>query len=276
MLENRKTTMYNTIHSKIIPNKDYENDIKYILELNRFFFRVLGIWPYTEKNSSYLESFKKISLILASYLFLLCDTVSMGLYVFIIEKDNRIRIKLVGPVIFAVLAAAKYTNLVFSSNKVKNCLARVDRDWRNVANVNARDLMVNKAKVGRQIVILCAVFMYTSGLYFRTIVPLSRKKIITDQNVTIRHLSCPAYFIFFDVHTSPTYEFAFLMQLISGFVKYTITLVICSMATLFSMHICAQLDILMVLMNNLVNERDAKNVDNRLAITVEHQIRARE
>lgn len=268
--------MYDIIHSKQTLNKNYENDIKNTLELNRFFFRLLGIWPHTETNSLYLENFKRFWLILASYFLLFCELVSTILYVLIVEKDSRIKLKLIGPAIFSVMAIVKYTSLVFSKSQVKNCLARINNDWRDVANANARNSMVNKAKTGRRMLILCAVFMYSSGLYFRTFVPLSRKKIVTDQNVTIRHLACPAYFIFFDVQASPAYEFVFLLQLLSGFVKYTVTIAICSLAAIFAMHICAQLEILMALMNNLVNERNVKNLNKNLAVTVEHQIRTLE
>ncbi|XP_014487695.1 PREDICTED: uncharacterized protein LOC106751327 [Dinoponera quadriceps] len=268
--------MYDTIHTKIFSNGNYKNDIKYTLELNRFFFRLLGIWPYTKMNFPYLENLKRVSLILVFYFLLFCDFVPTILYVFIEEKDVRIKIKLVGPMIVTFVSIVKYIDLMLSNNQIKCCLARVDNDWRNVADMDARDSMVNKAKIGRRMVMLCAAFMYLSGLFFRTVMPLSKKKIVTAQNLTIRHLPCPAYFVFFDVQASPAYEIVFFIQFFSGFVKYTITIAICSLAALFAMHICAQLEILMASMNNLVNERDVKNLGKRLALTVEHQIRTRE
>jgi hypothetical protein len=117
--------------------------------------------------------------------------------------------------------------------------------------------------------------MYTSGLYFRTIVPLSKGKIVTDQNVTIRHLPCPSYFIFFNGQISPAYEIIFFLQFLSGFVKYTITVAICSLAALFVTHICAQLEILMALINNLMSESEIDNLDTRLAVIVEYHVKVR-
>ncbi|XP_011058401.1 PREDICTED: odorant receptor 22c-like [Acromyrmex echinatior] len=176
---------------------------------------------------------------------------------------------------FTILAVLKYSSLVLSKNQVRNCLARMKDDWRNVISTSARNSMIHKAMTARRLLILCSIFMYISGLYFRTIVPLSKGKTITNQNVTIRHLPCPSYFVLFNGQISPAYEIMFFIQFFSGFIKYTITVVICSLAALFVMHTCGQLEILMTLINSLINETEEKNLDKKLAFTVEHQIKMR-
>ncbi|KMQ93409.1 odorant receptor 13a [Lasius niger] len=176
---------------------------------------------------------------------------------------------------FTILAVLKYSSLVFSQNQVRNCLMRVKDDWQNVASASARESMIDRARTARRLLLLCGIFMYSSGLYFRTVVPLSKGKSVNDRNITIRYLPCPSYFIFFDGQISPAYEIMFLIQFFSGFIKYTITVAICSLAALFAMHLCAQLEILMTLMNNLINEPEEKNLAKRLAATVEYQTRMR-
>lgn len=257
-------------------NKNYENDINYTVELNRLVSRLLGIWPYTETRSRSLENVKRYPIILLCYFFLFCEMIPAVLYILIIEKDTRIRIKLMAPVIFTAIAIVKYTNLLFYQNLVRQCLMRVEDDWRNVVDESARDTMIGKAKISRQLFILCSVFMYSTGVSFRTIMPLTKGKIITADNITIRHLPCPSHFVIFNARRSPAYEIVFVMQFFSGFIKYTITVAICGLAALLAMHICAQLEILMNRMKNLVNERDVSNVDEKLAIAVEHQIKIRE
>ncbi|XP_077269743.1 odorant receptor 4-like isoform X2 [Temnothorax americanus] len=64
-------------------------------------------------------------------------------------------------------------------------------------------------------------------------------------------------------------------QFLSGMIKYTITVAICSLAALFVMHTCGQLEILMALTDNMVNEMEEKQLDRKLALIVEHQIRMR-
>ncbi|XP_012063256.1 PREDICTED: uncharacterized protein LOC105626570 [Atta cephalotes] len=255
------------------PNENYVNDIKYTIQLNRVICRLLGIWP--ETKSSFLEHLKKISLILGCYFLLGCELIPTILYIVFVEKRTRIRLKLISSVMFTILAVLKYSSLVLSKNQVRNCLARMKDDWRNVTSTSARTSMIHKAMTARRLLILCGIFMYISGLYFRTIVPLSKGKTITNQNITIRHLPCPSYFVLFNGQISPAYEIMFFIQFFSGFIKYTITVVICSLAALFIMHTCGQLEILMTLINSLINETEEKNLDKKLAFTVEHQIKMR-
>lgn len=255
------------------PNKNYENDIKYTIQLNRIVFRLLGLWPETEP--SFLGNFKRISTILGCYFLLGCELIPTILHVVFVEKRARVRLKLISSVMFTILAVLKYTSLMFSKNQVRNCLTRVKDDWRNIISANARNSMIDKARIARRLLILCGIFMYISGLYFRTIVPLSKGKSVTDQNVTIRYLPCPSYFVLFNGQISPAYEIMFFIQFFSGFIKYTITVAICSLAALFVMHICGQLEILMALIDSLMNETEENNLDRKLSLTVEHQIKMR-
>ncbi|XP_011158759.1 odorant receptor 56a [Solenopsis invicta] len=256
-------------------NKNYKRDINYVFELSRFVFRLLGIWPYARTKTWFPETIERLVVILVSYILLTCELVPAILYMAIVQKETRARLKVVATVIFTMVAMAKYGQLVFSRDRVRSCLAQVEDDWRNVADSRNRDVMTEKAKTGRRLLVICAIFMYSTGVSFRTIIPLSRGKIVTEQNITIRHLPCPNYFVLFDVQLSPAYEIVFLMQFFSGVVKCTVTTAVCGLAGLCVMHVCAQLEILMVLMNNLVNERELKNVNERLAIIVKHQIKAR-
>jgi len=127
----------------------------------------------------------------------------------------------------------KYSSLVFSMNQIKDYLTCVNKDCRDVANASAREDMINGTKSARRLLLFCGIFMYTSGLYFRTIVPLSKGKIVTEQNVTIRHLPCPSYFVFFNGQISLAYETILFLLFLPGFLKYTITMAICSLVALF-------------------------------------------
>jgi len=119
--------------------------------------------------------------------------------------------------------------------------------------------------------------MYGSGLSFRSILPFAKGKIVTPQNITIKPLPCPAYFISFDIQVSPAYELVFAMQLLSGIVTFSITVGLCGLAAVFVMHACGQLKVLVDLMRNLVEVQwqEQQEVDRKLAKMVEHQIRIR-
>ncbi|XP_029160850.1 odorant receptor 85b-like [Nylanderia fulva] len=245
------------------------------MQLNRFACRLLGIWPSIETESSNFENLRRILLILVCYFLLACELIPTILYVIIVEKRTRVKLKLISSVMFTTLAVLKYSSLVFTQSKVRNCLMRVRDDWQNVANAKARESMIDRARTARRLLLLCSLFMYTSGLYFRTVVPLSKGKSVNNRNITIRFLPCPSYFIFFDGQISPAYEIMFFIQFLSGFIKYTITVAICSLAALFAMHLCAQLEILMSLINDFINEPEEKNLAKRLAATVKYHTEMR-
>ncbi|KAF3054524.1 Odorant receptor 237 [Nylanderia fulva] len=252
-------------------NKHYENDIKYTMQLNRIIGRLLGVWPSMDTKSSNFKNLSRILHILTCYFLLACELIPTILYVIVIEKRPSVKLKLASSAMFTTTAVLKYSILVFTQNQIRNCLMRVRDDWQNVASPRARQFMIDKVRTARRLILLCGLFMYSAGLYFRTFVPLTKGKSINDRNITIRFLPCPSYFIYFDGQISPAYEIMFTMQFLSGFIKYTITVTICSLAALFAMHLCAQLEILMSLINDYVNESDEKKLTKRLATAVKYQ-----
>ncbi|XP_011148386.1 uncharacterized protein LOC105188561 [Harpegnathos saltator] len=256
-------------------NENHEQDINYTFELSRIVFRLLGVWPFERVKSWFPETLETASVVFISYILLTCELVPAILYMVLVQKESRARLKVMGTVIFTVLAMAKYVQLLSRKSQVKNCLLHVREDWQNVVSTDKRSVMMEKARTGRRLLILCGIFMYSTGVSFRTIIPLSKGKIVTAENITIRHLPCPTHFVLFDVQFSPAYEIVFLLQFFSGFVKCTITTAVCGLAGLCVMHICAQLDILITLMNDLVKERELKNVNDKLAVIVKHQIKTR-
>lgn len=256
-------------------NKYYESDIKYTFEINRFFFRLIGIWPFAHTNSFLPEIVETVPLIIVCFTLLLCELVPTMVYVFVVLKDIRLRLKVLGSVLFTIVTTIKYGYMLLYKNQVRNCLKLVDEDWRNVVDSSARISMIDRVRIGRRLVIMCAVFVYLNGVAIRIIMPLSSGKIVTPQNITIRPLPSVAYFVIFDVQRSPAYEIVFFLQSFSGVIRYTVTVATFGFITLCVMHFCAQLDILVTLINNFVNERQEEHLNKKLAIVVEHQIKTR-
>ncbi|XP_018364284.1 PREDICTED: uncharacterized protein LOC108761990 [Trachymyrmex cornetzi] len=195
---------------KIFTNKNYKRDIDYVFKLSGFVFRVLGVWPYARTKSWLPKILEKVAVILVSYILLTYELVPAFLYMAIVQRETRDRLKVVATVIFMMLAMAKYGQLLTKRNQVRNCLAQIEDDWQ-IVNSHYHDVMIDKARTGRRLLIICSIFMYSIGVSFRTIIPLSAGKIVTEQNFTIRHLPCPAYFVLFDVQLRPAYEIVFLM-----------------------------------------------------------------
>ncbi|XP_019699390.1 odorant receptor 13a-like isoform X1 [Harpegnathos saltator] len=257
-------------------NEHYQDDIIYITQLTRNVLSLLGVWPSMNRQRSTSEKICKFLLITISYILLYCVLIP-GLLFWLIEQRTRVRIQTIPLIFYGFMATSKYGNLIYREREIKRCLKHIEEDWKNIMSVNARDTMIEAAKTGRRLVALCGAFMYGSGLSFRSILPLSKGKIVTPLNLTIKPLPCPAYFVFFDVQVSPAYETVFLIQFLSGIVTYSITVGMCGLAAVFVMHACGQLKILVDLMRNLVEEKwnEKNDVDRKLAKMVEHQIRVR-
>lgn len=144
----------------------------------------------------------------------------------------------------------------------------MEKDWRMVDSASDCDMMIDWTRIGSRPLVICKIFVYSIGLSFRMVIPLLRGKIVTEQNVTIRHLPCPNRFVLFNVQLSPTYEIVFFMQFLLSFIKCMIMTMVNGPEGLFVMHISAQLEILIASMNRLVDERELRDVNNRLAVIV--------
>lgn len=256
-------------------NKYYERDIENAFAMNRVFFRIIGIWPFARANSLLPELMETVPLVLVCFAFLFCELIPIILYVFMVLKDVRIRLRVVGSAIFTTVEVIKYGYVLLYKSQVRNCLMLVDEDWRNVINPNDRILMIDRVKTGKRLIVTCAIFVYLSGVAVRMIIPLSVGKIITSQNITIRPLPCVAYLVILDVQRSPVYEIMYFIQFVAGVMKYTITVATFGFVTLCAMHFCAQSDILMTLINNFVKEDQPEKLHKRLSMLVQHQIRIR-
>ncbi|XP_014487479.1 PREDICTED: uncharacterized protein LOC106751161 [Dinoponera quadriceps] len=234
------------------------------------------MWPYTSTNSWFLQKLKRAVLLLGLYFLLGFDLIPMLLYIFMVQNEMNVKLKIMASVLFSVMSIFKYSNLLYVKNQVRNCLARVEQDFRSVINPTARETMLFHARTGRRLCILSCVITYTSSMAYRTLIPLSHGKIITAENITIRPLPCAAHFVVFDPQPSPVYEIVFFVQCFTSLVKSTIAVAACGIASLFAMHIVAQLEILMTIMNNLTSGCKNGDANGELSVIVEHQIRTKE
>ncbi|KAL6259123.1 hypothetical protein P5V15_009045 [Pogonomyrmex californicus] len=260
----------------MLTNIHYKDDMIYITYLTRIILNCLGVWPSVGRRRTTSEKIWKYFLITISYTLLYFVLLPGGLFWFV-EKRTRVRIRTIPLLLYSLMASGKYISLIFREKHIRRCLRHIEEDWKIVPSAEARDMMLESAKIGRRLVTLCAIFMYGNGVTFRSILPFAKGKIVNAQNVTIKPLPSPAYFFSLDVQVSPTYEMIFVMQILSGLVTYSITTGLCGLAAVFAMHACGQLKILMNLMTNLVEKQwqEKREVDRRMARMVEHQIRIR-
>ncbi|XP_032689618.1 odorant receptor 13a-like [Odontomachus brunneus] len=257
-------------------NNHYQNDIKISLQLTRNILSLIGVWPNFRGQKSACEKISKFLRISVSYTLLYFALVPGALY-WIFEKRTRVRLRLTTIMLYGFMTLIKYYSLINHEDQIRRCVKFLEEDWKKVDNSGARNAMLEFARIGKRLAMISAVFLYSSGLAFRTLIPLSKGKIVTPQNVTIRPLPYPTYFFSFDVQSSPIYEIVFAMHFLCGVVTISIATSIYGLIIVFVMHACGQLEILVNLLKNLVKkeQQDGLEVNKKLGVIVEHQIRIR-
>ncbi|KAG8040537.1 hypothetical protein G9C98_002533 [Cotesia typhae] len=233
-------------------NNSVEKDIEYAIQVNRWLLSPLGIWPLSSKSNLLKKIIQYLIIIICSLL-LIFIIVPGSLLTYVKIKNSAIRIKLTGALSFCVMAIMKYYSLVSGRKNISNCIQHLISDWVQVNSLSNREIMLNYAQLGRFGSIICAIFMYGGGLFYAGILPHVSPSVKNENNVTIRPIAYPSYFLIFDPQQSPAYEIVYSLHCYCAFVMHSVTSAACSLAVVFVMHACGQLDILIAWLNNLVD-----------------------
>ncbi|XP_053973030.1 odorant receptor 83a-like isoform X1 [Hylaeus volcanicus] len=254
---------------------EYEKYVNLSTQWNRWLLKPMGAWPLLPNISRAEKCFNwQINAVcygLISFLFIPC-----GLYVMLEVEDLYSKIKLFGPLIFCVMAYLKYYSLIFHGNDIRECLDRIEWDWKNVKHLEDRDIMVATANFGRRLVKVSTFFMYSGFVFYYIAVPISVGTIaVVDENLTFIPMVFPFSRLLVDTRQSPANEILFTIQMLGGVLIHGIAAAGCSLAAVFAMHACGQMKVLMCLLDNLITGRSdiPKSVDGRIANIVSQHVR---
>ncbi|XP_076376064.1 odorant receptor 13a-like isoform X2 [Megalopta genalis] len=220
-------------------NSSYKNDVNYTLEMCRWVMRPIGIWSFVYNRISRLEKLVSIVMMTMCFSDLLFSIIPPGHYLIFVEKNI--------------------------------CIIHVERDWQTVVDERYRQIMLRQSSISRQLITLCAIFLYSGGMSYHTIMPFVSKPKMRS-NVTLKPLIYPGYDTFFDSQASPTYEIIFSMHCFSGFIKYSITTAAYSLAATFVTHICGQVQIQIARLENLVENIKENTRLNPVAVIVHEHV----
>ncbi|EFN78909.1 hypothetical protein EAI_02322 [Harpegnathos saltator] len=257
-----------------IHNVHHENDIHYTMQLCRWVLKPIGIWHLIYGHFSHYDKLTSVILIVACLSALCFVLIPSGMHTLLREKDINVKVKLFGPVGFCLTSTIKYCYLGARSASLGKCIHHVEDDWRAVRDEDHRRIMLKNALTGRRLTTLCALFLYTGGLSYHTILPLSSRRKVNGSFIS-RPLTYPGYDIFFDPEASPAYEIVFCIHCLFALITYNITTAACSLAAIFVTHACGQVQILMTLLDDLVegDRNKGTTVDSRLGIIAKHHVR---
>ncbi|XP_078043435.1 odorant receptor 10-like [Augochlora pura] len=260
--------------SPISRENDHVTDVNLSIQWNRWILSAMGVWPSSrqisgfEKCSNWLVNVLCYSLI--SFLFLPC-------WVFMMFEVNDLydKLKLFGPLSFCVMAYMKYYSLMVHAKDIRNCIERIERDWKTMRHFKDREIMVANAKFGRRLVKICMFFMYSGFVFYYIALPISVGRVAAEgQNATYIPMVFPMTKLMPDTKRSPVNEIFFFVQFLGGIVIHSVSAATCSLMAALAIHACGQVKILVGWLEHLIEGRGdmSKSVDERIARLVNQHV----
>ncbi|GAB1864858.1 Odorant receptor [Camponotus japonicus] len=247
----------------------YRQDNDYSLQLNRWFLKSIGAWP--ESTNSTIKNILIKILQLTCHSLIAFTVIPSILYILFEEKDIRLKLKAIGPTSHCLMGGINYCSLLHHNNRIRKSVEHMESDWRMMKKERDREVMLKNARVGRVIAGICALIMQGGVLCYNIARGMSRIVVIVgNETITTGRLPCPSFNKIVDTRISPIYEVVLVLQCLSTFVVNNVTISACGLAAVFAMHASGQLDVVMLRLEELVDEKQ----ELRLANVVEHHLRA--
>lgn len=255
-------------------NLSYKKDTQYTMKTCRAFALILGLWP-TDPQDSMFQRILKIFLRFLYYLTTMFTYFSSVLHGIFILNDLHSRLLISGPIIFWSMLLLKYTLFWSRSEYIKKCMIIIEEDWREACTLEHRRVMIESAKFGNYITIICATFMFSGGVFYHVVIPLTADPIVTENNITVQPFPTPVFGRFLTSGLSPVYEIVFIVQAFTGIINDTLNVMTFSLAAVLILHSCGQFDVVISYLNNLVSdEKENHNLSHsRLATIVQRHLR---
>lgn len=259
----------------ITRNVRYQQDSEYSIQLNRWFLKPIGAWPGTGAPTSIVSKLLLRSLQLICHSLIAFTVIPCVLYIFF-EPNVYLKLKAFGPMIHWLMGGANYCSLLMRGYKIRKCVDHIRADWQMVERMSDREVMLRNAKFGRFMSTFCVLFMQ-GGVCSYSLITVLTPLLVQIGNVTIktRQLPCPFYTDLLDTRYSPANEIVLSLQLLSTIIVNSVTVSTCSLAAVFAMHACGQLNILMIKLDELIDgtENEFKTARQKLGAIVEHHLR---
>ncbi|NP_001229891.1 odorant receptor 11 [Apis mellifera] len=236
------------------------------------FSRTLGYWPLVSP-SAFTKFFNSFTIFTLYFLELI--VLIPGLLYVLQVKNPRTKIKLLMPHLNSIAQMAKYTIILQRAKEFSKLLDEIKKDWLLATEEN-RQIFSERASIEHKLTTVIVVTMYGGGFFYRTILPLSKGKILLPNNMTVRLLPCPSYFGSLNEQATPNYEIIFTLQVLGGFIIYTVLCGTKSACLMLCLHMCGLLKILTNKVMDLTNDSDEQVVQEKIVHIVEYQTRIKE
>ncbi|XP_018058961.1 PREDICTED: odorant receptor 22c-like [Atta colombica] len=263
-------------NSKHAPGRKIsEKHIDYSLQLNQWILKSIGAWPQISASSSLY----KIIILLQIFICLsiiVVPTIPCILYVLFEAKNIQQKLRPMIPLIHRFMSSMHYWVLLKRSDDIHKLIRHMETDWNLVQRIGEREVMLQHAKFGRFVTIICGIMMQGSSLLFGLGQSMRTVTIIIGNETFITHpTTCPIYSKLIDTSFTPLNEIAIVLQNVIMLLLSFCSAGGCSLAAAFAIHACGQINVLYLWLHELVENQTEKNdkVEQKLAAIVEHHLR---
>lgn len=263
-------------NSKCAPESDESKKRNaYSLQLNRWFLIPIGAWPPFHTSGLVRKIFVLLQILICTNI-VASIMIPCSLYVLFEDVTIQAKLSAFGPLLHRIMGSVNYWVLIRRRSDIHNLIRHMETDWNLIQRLDDREVMLQHAKYGRFIAMICGVIMQGGTFFFSLEKAMKTVTIIVDnQTFTMHPMTCPIYSKIMDTRFSPLNEIALVVQFTSTFIVSSSTVGACSLAAVFAIHANGQLNVLYTWLNELVEDHEKENdtAKRKLGVIVEHHLR---
>lgn len=254
-------------------NLNYFSDYTYAIKIARILLTPLGIWPRygDETFFSKVQVMVHIIIVFGFMLFLLIPHLY---YTFFDAEDLKKLMKIIAAQFFSSLGVIKFWTMIINKQDIRNCLEDIENNFKNVKTKNDRDIMLKNAKIGRMFTTAYLGLSYGGALPYHIIMPLVADRIVKEDNSTQIPLPYLTDYIFFQVETSPFYEFIFVLQIFISSLILSTNCGVYSMLAAIIMHAVCLFETVCKRLQNISKDLNNQELVSEIRMIVQMHNRA--
>ncbi|KAL0117019.1 hypothetical protein PUN28_010113 [Cardiocondyla obscurior] len=263
-------------NSKCAPESNAaKKHVDFNLQLNRWYLKPIGAWPQVDTLSSIWKTLTLLCIFICAGTITVVTGPCM-LYI-LFEKDSvKAKLNAIGPLLHRLMGSVNYWVLLRRSEDIRKLVRHMETDWSLIEKPDDREIMLQHAKFGRSVTMICGLIMQVGTILFSIARAMKTATIVVgNETYTTHPMTCPMYNKLIDTRFSPINEIALALQFLSGIVVNSSTAGACSLAAVFAIHACGQLNVLHRWLEKLVGSEKEENhiVKRKVSIIVEHHMR---
>lgn len=225
-------------------NNDFNNKFKFYFCL----LNPLGLWP-SENNLNSITYKNKLKMTLSIWLMLFA-LIPHFLKIFIEVEEPKDKLYMYGSASYFVAILIQYVLLLGRLTTVYRCIDDIRTIWNRTVNEKERQSMMKLYKNGLLHSVRCAVLLYSSAIAFIIFFPFSSKSV--GSNSLSRNFPFTTYNRLLNPQDLTTFVIVYVLQLFAGYIFFTVSCAFCGFAAMALTNVSAQLDIVMIRIDNIV------------------------